>query len=62
MAGEPGEGKTRYALECAQKQAKYMQVPDDWCYVYNFEDAGKPKALNLPAGMGKEFRRNLLRL
>ncbi len=59
MAGEPGEGKTRYALECAQKQAKYMQVPDDWCYVYNFEDAGKPKALNLPAGMGKEFRKDM---
>lgn len=59
MAGEPGEGKTRYALESTKKQAKFMQVPDDWCYVYNFEDAGKPKALNLPAGMGKDFKRDM---
>ncbi|HOP72072.1 ATP-binding protein [Thermoclostridium caenicola] len=59
MAGESGEGKTRYALECAQKQAKHMPVPDDWCYVYNFEDATRPRAINLPAGMGREFKKDM---
>lgn len=59
MAGESGEGKTRYALECAQRQAKRMPVPDDWCYVYNFEDATRPKAINLPAGMGREFKKDM---
>lgn len=59
MAGESGEGKTRYALECAQKQAMHMPVPDDWCYVYNFEDANRPRVINLPAGMGREFKKDM---
>lgn len=59
MAGEPGEGKTRYALESAQKQSKFMPVPDDWCYVYNFEDSNRPRAINLPAGTGKEFKKDM---
>lgn len=59
MAGESGEGKTRYALECAQKHARLMPVPDDWCYVYNFEDSNRPKAINLPAGTGREFKKDM---
>jgi lon-related putative ATP-dependent protease len=59
MAGESGEGKTRYALECAQKHARLMPIPDDWCYVYNFEDSNRPKAINLPAGMGREFKKDM---
>jgi lon-related putative ATP-dependent protease len=59
MAGEPGEGKTRFALECAQKQARFMPVPDDWCYVYNFEDANCPKAVNLQAGTGHDFKKDM---
>lgn len=59
MAGESGEGKTRYALDSAQRQARFMPVPDDWCYVYNFEDSNRPKAINLPAGMGREFKKDM---
>jgi len=36
-----------------------MPVPDDWCYVYNFEDATRPRAINLPAGMGREFKKDM---
>ncbi len=59
MAGESGEGKTRYALESAQKHARLMPIPDDWCYVYNFEDSNRPKTINLPAGMGREFKKDM---
>ncbi|MGI6623203.1 MAG: Lon protease family protein [Acetivibrionales bacterium] len=59
MAGQPGEGKTRYALDSAQRQARFMPVPDDWCYVYNFEDSNRPSAINLPAGMGREFKKDM---
>ena len=59
MAGESGEGKTRYALESAQRQARFMPVPDDWCYVYNFEDSNRPMAINLPAGMGRKFKKDM---
>lgn len=59
MAGESGQGKTRYAMECAQKAARLMPVPDDWCYVYNFEDSNRPKAINLPAGLGRVFKKDM---
>ncbi|MCX7773319.1 MAG: AAA family ATPase [Clostridia bacterium] len=59
MAGDSGEGKTRYALESAQKQARLMPIPDDWCYVYNFEDSNRPRALNLPAGTGRDFKKDM---
>lgn len=59
MAGESGEGKTRYALESAQKHARLMPIPDDWCYVYNFEDSNRPRAVNLPAGMGRDFKKDM---
>ena len=59
LSGEPGVGKTRYGLESAQKHGRLMPVPDDWCYVYNFEDSNRPKALNLPAGTGREFKKDM---
>jgi len=59
MAGESGEGKTRYALDAAQKKAKNEKIPDDWCYVCNFEDNNRPKAIHLPAGKGREFKNDM---
>ena len=55
LAGSTGTGKTTYAKEYLAKYAKKKAVPDDWCYVYNFEEPNEPIAVNLPAGMGKEF-------
>ncbi|MBC8279265.1 MAG: AAA family ATPase [Chloroflexi bacterium] len=31
----------------------------DWCYVYNFEDADRPKVISLPRGTGKVYRLQL---
>ena len=45
--------KNPVPLDSAQRQARFMPVPDDWCYVYNFEDSNRPSAINLPAGMGR---------
>jgi lon-related putative ATP-dependent protease len=59
MAGESGEGKTRYALDMARKYAKNRKTPDDWCYVYNFEDVNVPRAIHLPAGKGKVFKEDM---
>ena len=59
MSGEAGEGKTRYALECAQKSARTMPVPEDWVHVHNFEDPDQPRALNMPAGMGRVFKKDM---
>lgn len=59
MSGDAGEGKTRYALECAQKAARNMPVPEDWIHVHNFDDPGQPKALNMAAGTGRIFKRDM---
>lgn len=55
MEGPTGIGKTIYARNYLQKIAKDKPVPDDWCYIYNFEDPNEPIAVNLPAGFGKKF-------
>lgn len=59
MCGQAGEGKTRYALNCTQKAAKSLPVPDDWVYVHNFDLPEQPKAMALPAGSGKTFKQDM---
>ena len=58
MVGEPGTGRTSYAMQELQRMAKTMPAPDDWVYVYNFDDMGMPLAINLPAGRGKELAKD----
>lgn len=55
VAGMAGTGKKTAIVSFLEERAKNMPVPSDWCYVNNFEDAQKPNALQLPAGMGLEL-------
>ena len=34
-------------------------MPPDWCYVNNFSNQYEPKAIQLPAGKGKEFQKDM---
>ena len=43
----------------ARKMVKKCKTPDDWCYVYNFNNSNRPKAINLPAGLGKIFQKDM---
>ena len=36
--------------------SKKQKVPNDWCYIYNFDNPNEPIAVSLPAGQGKEFK------
>ncbi|HBQ24831.1 MAG TPA: ATP-dependent protease, partial [Syntrophomonas sp.] len=56
LAGVFGTGKTTLAREMLEKKATQEPVPSDWCYVHNFKKPDCPKALELPAGKGKEFK------
>ena len=51
-------GSHRHVLveELARERAKQRAVPDDWCYVNNFANPDRPRALRLPPGRGVEFR------
>ncbi len=55
IEGSTGIGKTIYAKKYLQDFTKDQPVPDDWCYIYNFENPNEPIAVSLPAGMGKQF-------
>ena len=62
MAGPSGTGKTTYAKTSAERLAETEPVPDDWCYVYNFQNPRSPVAINLTAGLGKQFRDDMSEL
>lgn len=54
-------GSARHGLveELAKEPARARGAPDDWCYINNFADPERPRALRLPAGHGIEFRDNM---
>jgi lon-related putative ATP-dependent protease len=54
--GPAGIGKESLMRRFFEERAKDEPAPSDWCYVKNFEDDNKPKTIELPAGMGVEFR------
>ncbi len=58
--GPTGLGKHTVVQGYLEERAKGMRLPNDWCYVYNFDEPHKPWALELPAGMGAEFRDEML--
>ena len=60
--GPIGTGKTTFIKSFLKEKAKELPTPDDWCYIYNFSDPYRPRALSLPAGKGSELREDMDRL
>ncbi|RJQ53273.1 MAG: ATP-dependent protease [Actinobacteria bacterium] len=58
-AGPVSTGRTKTVMEHIRKIAEEMPTPCDWCYVNNFEDSRKPKAIKMPAGRGREFVKDM---
>ncbi len=59
VLGQPGSGRTTLSQEYLLRKAESEPAPDDWCYVDNFEELHRPRALRLPAGRGIEFRKDM---
>ncbi len=57
--GFPGVGKFTAVLECLRQVAGDQDVPPDWCYLHNFERPEQPIAIQLPAGRGALFRKDM---
>ncbi len=55
VCGPNGIGRSRYTLKRLQEIAPTKEKPSDICYVNNFKDFYRPKALVLPAGYGKKL-------
>ncbi len=59
IEGPNGVGKTMYTKNYLKKIARKKKVPQDWCYIYNFNNPNEPIAVSLPAGQGKEFKEDM---
>ena len=59
IEGPYGVGKTSYTKNALQTISKKKKVPNDWCYIYNFDNPNEPLAVSLPAGQGKEFETDM---
>ncbi|HEX6034098.1 MAG TPA: Lon-like protease helical domain-containing protein, partial [Anaerolineales bacterium] len=60
VAGMAGTGRATAVERFVQEIAYTKPTPSDWCYVYNFEDSYRPRALGLPAGKAREFQKDVM--
>ena len=59
LEGPSGVGKTMYTKKFLDKKAVKEKVPNDWVYIYNFENPNEPVAVSFPAGQGKVFQNTM---
>lgn len=59
VVGLSGTGRKTYTLDSVEKNAKTREVPNDWCYVFNFDNPDRPFVISLPAGSGQVFQRKM---
>lgn len=59
ISGKTGTGKTGYIVRKIEEYAKKMPTPEDWCYVYNFENPNNPMAISLNTGKANKFKEEM---
>ena len=59
ILGQPGTGRSSTIKKLLTARARVKPVPDDWCYVHDFDEGPNPEHIRLPAGMGLEFKKDV---
>jgi lon-related putative ATP-dependent protease len=54
--GSQSLDKQSVVRRLVESAAKGREVPGDWCYLHNFDEPYRPKAVRFPAGNGRRFR------
>lgn len=57
--GTSGTGRISSIKTFLEERAEEENARSDWCYVNNFDNPDEPKALQLPAGRGVEFKEDM---
>ncbi|MGI5820136.1 MAG: Lon protease family protein [Armatimonadota bacterium] len=57
--GQPGSGRRSIVMDTLRRHAREMPTPSDWCYVHNFTEPRRPRAIKLPPGHAPEFRADM---
>ena len=61
VCGQVGMGKMPYVLSIVNRLSKTKPVPNDVCYIHNFENPNEPIAIFLKAGLGRTFKEDMNR-
>ncbi len=59
VIGAAGVGRHALVHQILGHRASTEAAPDDCCYVNNFDNPQRPRILRLPAGMGRNLRRDM---
>lgn len=60
--GAHGTGRATAIEHYLQEQTSTAPVPSDWIYVHNFTVPHQPRAIQLPAGKGAQFKTRMAQL
>jgi predicted ATP-dependent protease len=55
VSGPPGTGRSTELRSQIQRVAAERPAPRDWCYVFNFKEPTRPRALSLPPDRGHKL-------
>jgi lon-related putative ATP-dependent protease len=56
VLGSTGSSRHDVVRRLLEQHGAARPAPADWCYLYNFSDPNKPRALSLPPGEGSRLR------
>ena len=59
VSGMSGTGRTTAVRKFLEEKAAAKPIPNDWCYVNNFQDPYRPNVLRLPAGRAVELQKGM---
>lgn len=62
VLGEVGSGRSSLLQEVMKTAAASRAVPPDLCYLHNFDEPERPRALRMPAGQGRLLRQLMAQL
>lgn len=62
VMGSTGLGRHTLVEQALKKQSENGPSPTDWCYIANFHQPHIPGVLNIPAGKGRQLRRDMEQL
>src|SRR5512143_705923 len=62
VMGPPGAGKHALVARTLARAGLEAPTPSDWCYLNDFAEPRRPRAVELPAGRAAELRKDMDRL
>ena len=62
VLGREGTGRRSLVRQYLEDKARDEKPASDWCYLNNFEESRQPRAIQLPAGRGRELAEDMHQL